>query len=141
MFYFTGLYEHTLDKKNRVTIPSSFRQELANGVVIAKGFDACLEGYPAERWEEKAQKALAKDPKHPLVRKYQRHIFSTASQAIPDGQGRVLLPAPLREYANIKEEVVFVGIGDHFEIWNKDDWKEYEAEMTSQAPPDWTELP
>jgi len=116
--FFSGTFEHSLDSKNRVTIPARFRQALANGVAITKGKDKCLVGYPIERWKEIGEELVMREDTEEN-RREKRKFFASTVEAIPDKQGRVLLPPHLREYAGITSEVVILGTGDCFEIWDK----------------------
>ena len=128
MFY--GEYEHTLDDKSRVTLPARFRDALAEGVVLAKGFDKNLDVYPAAAWESVVQSRIAElDPFSAETRRLKRIVFAGAAEDTPDKQGRVLVPAPLADYAGLGKEVVVAGVDDHLEIWNRAAWSEQLREV------------
>jgi MraZ protein len=123
MFY--GEYEHTLDDKSRVTLPARFRDALAEGVVLAKGFDKNLDVYPGTAWESVVQARIAElDPFSAQTRRLKRIVFAGAAADRPDKQGRVLVPAALATYAGLGKEVVIAGVDDHLEIWDHAAWQE-----------------
>jgi MraZ protein len=121
---FLGEFEHTIDDKNRITIPSKFRGRLAAGVVITRGIDDCLWLYPTDAWEALAQKVSTLPLAEPNVREFRREVFSGASDSVPDKQGRVIVPAYLQEYAKIDKQAVIAGLYDHCEIWKPERWQE-----------------
>ena len=120
--FFSGTFEHSLDSKNRLTIPAKFRQALLGGVAITKGKDKCLVGYPVERWRQIGEELVNREDTEEN-RREKRKFFASTVEAIPDRQGRVLLPQNLREYANITGEVLILGTGDCFEIWDRETLK------------------
>ncbi len=128
---FLGQYTYSLDSKGRVTIPSRFREELPDGVVVTRGLDRCLAVYPLAVWDEIAQKVTALPLTDPRGRALRRVFFADAVNAELDRQGRVLLPDRLREYAELESsaEVVIVGLDRFVELWNPERW---EAENAHQ---------
>jgi MraZ protein len=124
---FLGEFEHTIDEKNRITIPAKFRGKLAAGMVITKGIDNCLWLYPIDSWDILAQKIATLRLTDPSAREFVRQVFGGAVDAVPDRQGRVNMPTYLREYASIERQAVIVGLYDHCEIWNADHWRERQA--------------
>jgi MraZ protein len=128
MFY--GEYDHTLDDKSRVTLPARFREALAAGVVLAKGFDRNLDVYPGEAWESVVQARIAElDPFSAETRRLKRVVFAGAAADTLDKQGRVLVPAALAEYAGLAKDVVVAGVDDHLEIWDRTAWSEQLREV------------
>ncbi len=121
---FLGEFAHAIDDKGRFTIPSKFRGRLAAGVVITKGIDPCLWLYPIDTWNELAQEISRLPLTDPMAREFRRQVFGGAADAVPDKQGRVLLPPYLREYANIDNQAVITGLHDHCEVWNPEQWQE-----------------
>lgn len=122
---FIGEYQHAIDNKNRMIIPSKFREELGARFVITKGLDGCLYAYTMEEWkimEDKLKKLplTSKD-----ARAFVRFFFSGANEVEPDKQGRVLIPQNLLEYAAIEKEIVSIGVSTRIEIWSKARWDEY----------------
>lgn len=121
---FFGEFEHSIDDKGRVTVPAKFRGRLAAGLVVTKGIDPCLWLYPVDTWAALAEEVSALPITDPKAREFQRQMFGGASDAVPDKQGRVLLPPYLRQYANLDKQAVVVGLYDHCEIWNSEHWRE-----------------
>lgn len=117
-----GEYQHTLDTKGRVTIPAKLRGELAAGLVVTRGFDKNLVAYPLSEWEALATKIMQRPLSDRNSRDFRRRFFSNATDLVPDRQGRILLPANLREFAGIDSDVVIAGMFDHIELWDKQTW-------------------
>lgn len=120
-----GEYAHALDTKNRMIIPSKFREELGEKFILTKGLDGCLYAYPHDEWtilEDKLKKLplTSKD-----ARAFVRFMFSGANECEIDKQGRTLIPQNLIEYANIKKEIVSIGVSNRIEIWSKESWEAY----------------
>lgn len=132
---FLGEYRHSLDPKGRVNLPTKFRKDLSHGVVITRGVDRCLFVYPRATWERLAAN-LAKLPLTAHAsRAFARLLLAGAMDAVPDGQGRVMLPEYLRAYAGIKKHVVIAGIYDRLELWDATTWTSYtrRTEKRSEA--------
>jgi len=120
-----GEYEHTIDDKNRLTLPSRFRQSFAEGVVVSRGIDACLDVYTRQAWEGTMASRLADlDPFTRENRQLRRALFSSGSEADLDKQGRVTIPAGLLKKASLTRDVVVVGVGDHLEVWDRKAWRD-----------------
>jgi MraZ protein len=127
MFY--GQYLHTIDRKDRLIIPAKFRQQLADGYIeklyITTGLDKCLFVFPEEEWKIQEQKFKNMPFTKSDSRKFNRLFFSGAQEVTFDKQGRILVPQFLKNYAQIKKNVIILGISNRFEIWDKDTWNEY----------------
>jgi len=121
---FLGEFVHIIDEKGRLTVPAKFRAELAAGLVVTRGIDRCLAIYPMEEWEQLAQKISALPMTDRRARAFRRLVFASASDVIPDKQGRVLIPPSLREYAGFNGEVIVTGLNTYVEVWNPDAWGE-----------------
>ena len=130
---FLGEYQHNLDIKGRVAIPSKFRQQLSGKAIITRGLDRCLFVFTDKEWEIFAQKIIALPIARSDSRAFTRLMLAEATDVEVDKQGRVLVPAYLREYAHLKKEVVITGLYNRFEIWNLDNWKEYKARTESSG--------
>ena len=129
-----GEYEHTIDDKNRLTLPAKFRQEFAGGLVLTRGMDGCLYAYTREDWERLVESRLATlDPLSREGRLMQRFFFSAAAEAEPDKQGRIMVPAALAEHAGLGRDVVVAGVRDHLEIWDRAAWREQLKEVEGSA--------
>lgn len=125
---FLGEFTHSIDGKGRLTVPVKFRAALSAGMVVTRGLDRCLFVFPVAQWERRS-KAIAKMPLTQRdARAYSRFVFSGAMDVAPDKQGRVLLPAYLREYAGIDGDAIIIGLHDRLEIWNPDRWREVKLE-------------
>jgi MraZ protein len=122
---FIGEYQHAIDNKNRMIIPSKFRDEIGGTFVLTKGLDGCLYAYTMDEWkllEEKLKKLplTSKD-----ARAFVRFFFSGANEIDVDKQGRALIPQNLSEYASINKDIVSIGVSTRIEIWSKEKWEEY----------------
>lgn len=118
---FMGEYDHTIDEKGRLIIPSKFRDGLSDEFVITAGLDGCLFVYPMEEWELFIEE-LKKLPGTKEGRQLQRYFLAGAASCEMDKQGRVLIPNKLREHGQLDKEVVSVGIINKLEIWSKERW-------------------
>jgi len=121
---FLGNYEHTIDDKGRLTIPSKFREELEGGVVVTRGLDGCLWAFSRSEWEILAEKISGLPTTSQAARDFSRFMFSYASDSIPDRQGRVLIPQNLRNFAGIDNETILIGVNNKVEIWSPARWGE-----------------
>jgi MraZ protein len=129
-----GEYEHTIDDKNRLTLPARFRQPFDDGVVLARGIERCLSAYPRSEWAATVESRLQElDPLSKEGRVMQRFFFSGAAEAELDKQGRVMIPSSLAEHAGLGKEVVVAGIRDHLEIWDRAAWREHLQEIEGSA--------
>ena len=129
-----GEYEHTIDDKNRLTLPAKFRQAFADGVVLARGIERCLTAYPRDQWAASVESRLRElDPLSREGRLMQRYFYSGAAEAELDKQGRVMVPSSLGEYAGLGKEVVVAGIRDHLEIWDRASWRAHLDEIEGSA--------
>ncbi|EFO79334.1 MraZ protein [Oscillochloris trichoides DG-6] len=120
---FLGEFEHSIDDKGRVAIPARFREELSEGMVLTRGFDACLQAFPRAIWQQLAQKVSSLSLGSPEARTLRRMLFSNAAEVEVDRQGRILVPQNLREYAGLAEQVVISGMDTYFELWSADRWR------------------
>jgi MraZ protein len=122
---FTGEYRHTVDEKGRIAVPVKFRAQLDPGSMVSGWLDDCLAIHTKAGWEALASKIAALPITDMESRRFQRFVFSNATEAHMDKQGRVLLPAHLRESVGLTDEAVLVGTQDHAEIWAPDRWDAY----------------
>lgn len=127
MFY--GEYEHALDNKDRVIIPAKFREifkeHYAERFYLTRGLDRCLFVFTEETWKAQEKKFRDLPFTKNESRKFNRLYFSGACDVVCDKQGRILIPAYLKSYAEIKQDVVIIGVSDRIEIWSKEKWKEF----------------
>ena len=120
-----GEYQHALDIKNRIIVPSKLREDLGNNFVITKGLDGCLYAYPLEEWKILQDKLKTLPLTNKDARAFVRFFFAGACEVEMDKQGRGLIPQNLKEYAGIEKEIVSIGVLTRVEIWSKEKWKEY----------------
>lgn len=138
---FLGEYNHSIDDKGRLTIPAKFRGELATGLVVTRGFDHNLMIFPLPGWQEMAEQIMQRPLSNEDVRLFRRRIFSGAVDLEPDRQGRIVLPAYLREFAGINGEVIVAGMFNYVEIWNADEWQKVrESAENSSDTARWDDL-
>ena len=120
---FRGTYDHTIDAKNRLTVPAKFRAALADGAVLTRGSERCVELWPAQDYEAVQGGALqGLNPLAPDARELRRRLFGSAFDTELDGAGRVGLAPKLVEHAGLKRDVAIVGAGEWLEIWDRDAW-------------------
>ena len=123
MFY--GTHEHTIDDKNRLTMPAKFRDGLRGGVVLVRGIDHTVDVYPRESWEVSVAQITALDSLTREAREMKRFVFAGATVTEIDKQGRVLVPPDLARHAGLDKDVAVVGVHDHIEIWNRPEWGDH----------------
>ena len=128
---FMGEYTHSIDAKGRIILPADFRQELGVTFIITKGFDKGLCLYGQQAWEELAAKLRSLPISKPEARAVNRFFFSGARTLECDKQGRFLIPANLRNHAEIalKQDVILTGVDNRIEVWSKDNWNVYNGEV------------
>ena len=120
---FMGEYNHTIDEKGRIIVPSRFREQLGETFVVTQGLDGCLFVYSNEEWESFVA-GLKNLPGNKEARQLQRYFMAGAVMCEVDKQGRILIPAKLRTQAGLEKEVVFVGVLSKIEIWSKGRWEQ-----------------
>lgn len=128
---FLNQYQHSFDDKGRLTIPAKFRELPAEGAFVVQGLDRNLMVLPPAVFQLLYDRLMAMNLTDPTARLLRRIILGNALQVIPDASGRILISLNLKEYANLKENVVFVGQGDYFEIWEPGLWKEQEVQVNN----------
>lgn len=119
---FMGEYNHTVDAKGRLIVPSRFREQLGDEFVVTKGLDGCLFVYENTDWKELEEKLKNLPLTNANARKITRFFLAGATLCEVDKQGRILLPSVLREFAGIEKDAVMVGVGNRIEIWSKESW-------------------
>lgn len=115
---FTGEYNHTIDQKGRLIIPNKFRNLLGDIFVITKGIDDCLEIYDKETWDKFSEKINSLPYSNKNAREFKRLFIGRATEVAPDKMGRVQLTVALRNVSGLKQDITFMGVGDHIEIWD-----------------------
>jgi MraZ protein len=124
---FLGTHTPRLDEKGRLILPAKFRDELAGGLVITKGQERCLYVFTTVEFRRLAERLEATPVTHKAARAYGRVFFAGAYDEVPDKQGRVTIPAHLREYAGLDRDLVVIGASSRVEIWDQEAWQAYLA--------------
>ncbi len=128
-----GEYTHTIDDKNRLSLPAKFRQEMGKKIVVTPGLDSCLFVFTHKEWIKIEEKLNQSSIGQADSRSFSRHMFAGAVEAEVDSIGRVLIPEFLRDRANLKSKVVVIGVSTRVEIWNEKTWCEYKKVVEKQA--------
>jgi len=126
---FLGTHHPRLDDKGRLFLPARFRDELAGGLVMTKGQERCLYVFTAEEFARRAGAIEAAPLTAKAARDYSRVFFASASDGVPDKQGRITVPQPLREYAGLDRDCTVIGANTRVEIWDAAAWTAYSAEQ------------
>ena len=130
---FIGEYEHSVDVKGRIIMPSKLRENIGEKFIITKGLDKCLFAYSKSEWANFEEKLKTLPLTNKNARDFVRFFLSGAVECEIDKQGRFLVPSNLRTYANIDKEIVIIGVGTRLEIWNKESWTNYSSEENISA--------
>ena len=120
---YTGEYNHTVDSKGRLILPSKLREALGEEFVVTKGVDGCLFVYDKTEWSHFEEKLNTLSITNRESRKALRFFLSGAASVEVDKQGRILIPASLKEHAALEKDVVLIGVGSRMEIWSKERWE------------------
>ena len=123
-----GEYNHSVDVKGRVSVPSKLRQDLGEVFIVTKGLDNCLFAYSKNEWANFETKLKTLPLTNVNARNFVRFFFSGATECEIDKQGRINIPQNLRDYAKISKDVTIVGVGTRAEIWNREEWTKYNSE-------------
>ncbi|MEW6325217.1 MAG: division/cell wall cluster transcriptional repressor MraZ [Nitrospirota bacterium] len=137
MRVFIGSFYHTVDAKGRVSIPVRFRQVLADRyeetLIVTTDLDQCLVGYPLDEWRLIEEKTKTLPSMQKEVKDFLRFFYSSAVECPLDRQGRILLPAHLRQYAKLNRDVVLIGMMSKIEVWGERQWKEKEGQVSQNV--------
>jgi MraZ protein len=125
---FLGTHTPRLDDKGRLILPAKFRDELAGGLVTTKGQERCLYVFPMVEFQRIAEQLQSTPVTHKAARAYSRVFFASAFDQVPDRQGRITIPPPLRDYAGLDRELVVIGASNRVEIWDNEAWQSYLAD-------------
>jgi len=126
-----GEFEHSLDAKGRLIMPSKLREDIGERFVVTKGLDGCLFAFSLTEWTNFEEKLKTLPLSNKNSREFTRFFLSGATECEIDKQGRFLIPNNLRQVANLEKEVIIIGVGTRIEIWNKDKWKSYSNDSIS----------
>jgi len=130
---FIGEYQHSLDEKNRVSLPKSFRTGLGKRIVMTRGLDNCLFVFSRPAWEKVAKRLEGLSLAHADTRGFNRFMLSGAVEVEVDGAGRILVPEHQKAFADLKKNVTFTGVSDRVEVWESSRWNAYKARIERNA--------
>ncbi len=122
---FIGEYQHNIDDKGRLTMPSKFREALGENFVLTKGMDKCLFIFPRDEWSTFEEKLKTLPISSKDARAFTRFFFAGAAECELDKQGRIMIPSNLRNYAGVSKETYIIGVSSRLEIWSKENWEDY----------------
>ena len=128
-----GEFSHNIDSKGRLIIPAKFREQLGGRVVITRGMDGCLFGYPTSEWQKLEQRLQQLSLTKKNARAFMRFMYAAATECEFDKQGRVNIPENLRRHAGLTKNCVVVGVASRFEIWDENRWAKYTKETESSV--------
>lgn len=130
---FIGQFEHTIDEKNRIAIPSKFRKEFKSGAVLSKGLDGCLFLFAKDKFRQMAQSIAELPLTKSSARLYARVILASAQEVDFDNQGRIVLPGYLKKHGSLKKDAMVLGLYDRVEIWSKEGFEKESAKSDKRA--------
>ncbi|MBI5135558.1 division/cell wall cluster transcriptional repressor MraZ [Candidatus Uhrbacteria bacterium] len=130
---FIGEYHHTLDDKGRLAIPKKYQAQFKKGAVVTRGIDQCLFLFPADSWKQLAEKLSALPISQSNPRAFARLMFGGAMDAELDGNGRIVLPEYLRQYAKLNKQVVVAGLYSRIELWDEEAWEQYKLQAETNS--------
>lgn len=131
---FLGEYCTSFTGQGRIILPKKFRQEMKERLIIlSRGFEGCIWGFPIKVWEKEAGRQMESPITDKRARDLRRYLFSAAESVKLDNQGRFVIPKALLSYASLKGNIVLIGTGDHFEIWNLESWQRLVKGLTQKS--------
>lgn len=133
LFMLIGEFTHTIDEKNRISLPAKFRKEMGNALVITPGLDNCLFVFTKKEWTKISEKLGNFSMLSADNRSFNRFMFGGATEVSVDSIGRILLPDFLKDRANLKTKAALVGVQNRLEIWNDKAWTDYKKRVAGQA--------
>ena len=130
---FIGQFEHTIDEKNRIAVPSKFRKEFKEGAIISKGLDGCLFLFAKSKFKQMAQDIAELPLSKSSARLYARLILASAQEVDFDNQGRIVIPGYLKKHSQVKKDAVILGLYDRVEIWAVEVWEKEQGKADKKA--------
>ncbi|HPI67444.1 MAG TPA: division/cell wall cluster transcriptional repressor MraZ [bacterium] len=130
---FIGEYQHSLDNKNRLSLPAKFKVELKSGAVVTRGLDNCLFVFTKSAWQKLAEKIISQPLGKADARGFSRIMLAGAMDVSLDSLGRILLPDYLKKYASLNKNVIVAGLYNRLEIWDENNWRRYQSQIERQA--------
>jgi MraZ protein len=138
---FFGTYTPRMDDKGRVTLPARYREDFSLGVMVSRGQDRCLYVFTPDGFAEHTKGVVDAPLTDQRARGFQRYLLANSDQQTLDGQGRITVPARMREYAGLVRDVVVLGVGHRLELWDAQTWADYEAAQEADYIDPAAELP
>jgi MraZ protein len=138
--FFAGEFAHALDEKGRLAIPAKFRGRFKEGAVVTRWVGDCLAVFPADQWAALNTDITKRPRTDPAATRFRHFILAGAHEADPDGQGRLTIPAHLRDYAGLTDAAVVIGNSDHLEVWEPGRWRTNLARVQSEIAGDLADL-
>ncbi|MCX7827869.1 MAG: division/cell wall cluster transcriptional repressor MraZ [Thermanaerothrix sp.] len=129
-----GTYDHRMDSKGRLVLPSRFRDELGDRLIATVGIDSCVSVYGLQGWRSFFERLSSLSSAKAGCRDVKRLLMASAVEIEVDPMGRVLIPSFLREHASLNREISVIGVGDHVEIWDRDLWGARRSQIISELP-------
>lgn len=120
-----GEYTHTIDSKNRLSLPAKFKKEMGKAVVVTRGLDKCLSIYTKSGWQKISEKLSSLSISKAEERAFNRFMLSGATEVSVDSMGRILIPEYLKEFGSLDKKVVWTGMGEKAELWDEKKWNKY----------------
>lgn len=121
--FFAGEFAHVLDEKGRLAIPAKFRGRFKEGAVVTRWTGECLAIFPADEWEQINAQIRERPRTDPVVQQFVHFLVASAQETEPDGQGRIVIPAHLRQYAGLRNEALVIGASRNLEVWEPERWR------------------
>lgn len=133
MNMFLGEYNPNITEGSRIALPKKFREQISkNEVVLSKGFEKCIFVYNTNEWTQNVQKQVENLQGNINKSDLERYLYTSASESAIDTQGRLVIPANLKEYAGINNKTAVIGVGDHIEIWDLESWKAHVEKISNK---------
>ena len=138
--FFAGEFAHSLDEKGRLAIPAKFRGRFKEGAVVTRWVGECLAIFPTSEWDAINADIRRRPRVDPAATRFRHFFLASAHEAEPDGQGRITLPAHLRDFAGLATEAVVIGNSDHLEVWDPGRWRTNLAKVQTEIRGDLADL-
>ena len=133
MRMFLGEYNPNITEGSRISLPKKFREQISSAeVILSKGFEKCIFVYDTQEWSSNVQKQVENLNGSLNKSDLERYLYTSATESAVDSQGRMVIPANLKDYAGIDTKTAVIGVGDHIEIWDQDKWQEHVEKISRE---------
>ena len=130
---FLGEYNPNITEGSRISLPKKFREQISSAeVILSKGFEKCIFVYDPQEWSSNVQKQVENLNGSLNKSDLERYLYTSATESAVDSQGRMVIPANLKDYAGIDTKIAVIGVGDHIEIWDQDKWQEHVEKISRE---------